>query len=265
VLAVGLELDEGRRGDGVARAEGAQLEEGEGVDQPLELADALGLCAGEVRGLHRARVLVVLGARFLVRRGLVRGERDPLRRVPISLRSCSSSCRSSARLIIVLLPVCRILGRSSTRTRTMDEVRGDRGESGARRQARREEQEPTFAPTSPRARPLATEPRSRPRCGSSSRASSKRPATPCERARSATPCCSRPSSPPRRGVHYEASHDALTGQPNRVLFLDRLSQRIEREKHGRAARCAMRCSSSTSIASRSSTTASGTSSAIRCW
>jgi diguanylate cyclase (GGDEF)-like protein len=30
--------------------------------------------------------------------------------------------------------------------------------------------------------------------------------------------------------HYEASHDALTGQPNRVLFLDRLSQRIERGK-----------------------------------
>lgn len=32
--------------------------------------------------------------------------------------------------------------------------------------------------------------------------------------------------------NHEALHDALTGQPNRVLFLDRLGRRIERERQG---------------------------------
>ena len=56
--------------------------------------------------------------------------------------------------------------------------------------------------------------------------------------------------------------DPLTGLPSRVLFINRLSQALERLQRRRAATSP--CSSSTSTASRSSTTASATTPATSC-
>ena len=62
-------------------------------------------------------------------------------------------------------------------------------------------------------------------------------------------------------VHHQAMHDALTGLPNRTLILDRAESMLARGDGPRRLRpfC-----SSTSTASRTSTTRSGTASAIKC-
>ena len=65
-------------------------------------------------------------------------------------------------------------------------------------------------------------------------------------------------------LQHDAMHDALTGLPNRVLFLDRLDQAIRRAQRAEPAARAPPCCSSTSTASSSSTTRSATTSATGC-
>ena len=66
-------------------------------------------------------------------------------------------------------------------------------------------------------------------------------------------------------LQHDALHDALTGLPNRVLFLDRLAQAILRAQRRSPADAARPCCSSTWTASSSSTTRSATTSATGCW
>ena len=65
-------------------------------------------------------------------------------------------------------------------------------------------------------------------------------------------------------LQHDALHDALTGLPNRVLFLDRLALAIRRAQRRSPEACAP-CCSWTSTASSSSTTSSATTSATGCW
>ena len=62
-------------------------------------------------------------------------------------------------------------------------------------------------------------------------------------------------------VTFAATHDELTGLPNRALFRDRLGQALALARRTAAGR---RCCCSTSTTSRASTTASATRPATRC-
>ncbi len=66
-----------------------------------------------------------------------------------------------------------------------------------------------------------------------------------------------------RELAHQATHDALTGLPNRVLIVDQLSRSLARQLRRDGER-ASRCSSSTSTASRPSTTRSATRPATSC-
>ena len=65
-------------------------------------------------------------------------------------------------------------------------------------------------------------------------------------------------------LQHDALHDALTGLPNRVLFLDRLDQAIRRAQRAQPGAPRPPSCSSTSTASSSSTTRSATRSATSC-
>ena len=66
-----------------------------------------------------------------------------------------------------------------------------------------------------------------------------------------------------RALHYQASHDALTGLINRREFENRLTAAVESVRD-RTASAGMRCCTSTWISSSSSTTPAATRRATSC-